>query len=51
LLRELKTKHAKLIETLNSGDKPTDTQNEQLLKVAKSVAETYKEAKKEKEES
>ncbi|HEX4774428.1 MAG TPA: F0F1 ATP synthase subunit alpha [Candidatus Saccharimonadales bacterium] len=45
LLRELKAKHAKLVEALSTGDKPTDAQNEQILKVAKSVAETYKEKK------
>lgn len=42
LHRELKTKHGKLIETLNSGDKPTDAQNESLLKVAKTITSTYK---------
>jgi len=41
LLRELKTKHAKLTEVLNTGDKPTDEQNEQVLKVANDVAKTY----------
>jgi F-type H+/Na+-transporting ATPase subunit alpha len=46
LHRELKSKHAKLIEALNTGDKPTDAQNETLLKVAKSVADGYKETKK-----
>ncbi|MGC1177189.1 MAG: F0F1 ATP synthase subunit alpha [Candidatus Saccharimonadales bacterium] len=46
LHRELKSKHAKLIEALNTGDKPTDAQNETVLKVATSVAETYKESKK-----
>ena len=46
LHRELKSKHASLTETLNTGDKPTDAQNETVLKVAKAVAETYKEAKK-----
>ncbi len=49
LHRELKSKHAKLIDALNTGDKPTDAQNEQLLKVAKSVMESYKESKKDKE--
>jgi F-type H+-transporting ATPase subunit alpha len=42
LLRELKSKQAKLIEALNTGDKPTDAQNDTLLKVAKSIADTYK---------
>jgi F-type H+-transporting ATPase subunit alpha len=41
LLRELKAKHGKLTEALNTGDKPSDEQNEQVLKVAKSVAATY----------
>lgn len=44
LHRELKAKHAKLTEALNTGDKPTDAQNESLLKVAKAVAESYKSA-------
>jgi F-type H+-transporting ATPase subunit alpha len=43
LLRELKSKHTKLTAALNTGDKPTDADNDQVLKVAKSVAETYKE--------
>ncbi len=46
LHRELKSKHAKLVDALNTGDKPTDAQNDTLLKVAKSVAESYKAAKK-----
>jgi F-type H+-transporting ATPase subunit alpha len=44
-LRELKTKHAKLIEALNTGDKPTDEQNATVVKVAKGIADTYKPAK------
>jgi F-type H+-transporting ATPase subunit alpha len=52
LHRELKSKHAKLIEALNTGDKPTDEQNKSLLKVAQAVADSYKVAPKkaEKEE-
>jgi F-type H+-transporting ATPase subunit alpha len=46
LHRELKAKHAKLIEALNTGDKPTDAQNEEVLKVAKAVAKTYEVTKK-----
>jgi len=46
LHRELKSKHAKVIEAINTGDKPTDAQNDTVLKVAKSVAATYKEAPK-----
>jgi F0F1-type ATP synthase alpha subunit len=41
LLRELKGKHAKLTEAINTGDKPTDEQNEQVMQVAKSVAASY----------
>ena len=44
--RELKSKHAKLIEALNTGDKPTDEQNTSVLKVATTIAATYKVAKK-----
>jgi F-type H+-transporting ATPase subunit alpha len=47
---ELKNKQAKLVEALNTGDKPSDAQNETILKIAKSVASTYKEAKKEAKE-
>lgn len=45
LHRELKSKHAKVVEALNTGDKPTDAHNETVLKVAKQVAASYKEAK------
>ena len=41
LHRELKAKHAKVIEAVNTGDKPTDEQQEAILKVAKSVASSY----------
>ncbi|MFI5270895.1 MAG: F0F1 ATP synthase subunit alpha [Candidatus Saccharimonadales bacterium] len=40
--RELLTKHKKLTEELNTGNKPTDAQNETVLKVAKTVCGTYK---------
>jgi F-type H+-transporting ATPase subunit alpha len=46
LHRELKSKQAKLIEALNTGDKPTDAQNDTVLKTAKSIADTYKPARK-----
>ena len=46
LHRELKSKHAKLITALDTGDKPTDEQKATVLKVAKSVAESYKKATK-----
>ncbi len=47
LHRELKSKHAKLVETTNTGDKVSDEDQATIIKVAKSVAETYetKEAK------
>jgi F-type H+-transporting ATPase subunit alpha len=47
LYRELKSKHASLTEALNTGDKPTDAQNETLLKVAKAITDTYKSSSKE----
>jgi F-type H+-transporting ATPase subunit alpha len=46
LHRELKTKHFKLTEALNSGDKPSDEQSSTVLSIAKSVAETYRPSKK-----
>jgi F-type H+-transporting ATPase subunit alpha len=39
--RELKAKHAKTIDAVNTGGKPSDEQNEAILKVAKSVASSY----------
>ncbi|MDB5184399.1 MAG: synthase subunit alpha [Candidatus Saccharibacteria bacterium] len=41
LLRELKAKHGKVTDAVNTGDKPTDAQNETILKVATSVASSY----------
>jgi F0F1-type ATP synthase alpha subunit len=46
LLVELKAKHAKLIEAINKGDKLTDAQNQQVLKVAQSIAKSYETADK-----
>ena len=46
LHRELKSKHAKLTEALNTGDKPKDEQKTTVLKIAKSIAESYKPAAK-----
>jgi F-type H+-transporting ATPase subunit alpha len=42
IYRELKAKHAKLTEELNSGDKPTEAQNATVLKVAKAITASYK---------
>jgi F-type H+-transporting ATPase subunit alpha len=41
LLRELKSKHAKLTDALNTGDKPSDDQNATVLKVAQTIAAMY----------
>lgn len=41
ILRELKSKNTKLTEALNSGDKPTDDQNQAVLKVVKAIANSY----------
>ncbi len=46
LLREFKSKHGKLTETLNTGDKPSDDDNKTVLKVANEVTKAY-EAKEE----
>lgn len=45
LLRELKAKHEKVITAVNTGDKPTDAQNETILKVATTIADSYGEKK------
>jgi F-type H+-transporting ATPase subunit alpha len=42
LLQEIKQKHTKLADAINTGDKPTDDQNEQIIKVANKIAESYK---------
>lgn len=41
MFRELKSKHAKLIDAINTGDKPTDAQNDAILKVAKEIVKSY----------
>jgi F-type H+-transporting ATPase subunit alpha len=46
LLRELKSKQAKLVDAINTGDKPTDAQNQTILKIAKTIADSYKESPK-----
>lgn len=48
LLRELKNKHAKLTDVLNTGDKVSDKDNETVVSVANAIAKQYeaKEAKK-----
>jgi F0F1-type ATP synthase alpha subunit len=44
LHREVKAKHVKLTQALSTGDKPSDEQNETVIKLAKEIAETYKPA-------
>ncbi len=41
LLRELKAKHGKLVEALNTGNKPDDVQNDEVMKVAHEIAKQY----------
>lgn len=41
LLRELKAKQAKLVQAVNSGDKPSEAQDAAILKIANSVAAGY----------
>ncbi|MBC7546569.1 F0F1 ATP synthase subunit alpha [Candidatus Saccharibacteria bacterium] len=41
LHRELKTKHAKLISEINTGDKPSDANQAAIVKVAKDIASSY----------
>lgn len=41
--RELKTKHATLIENVNSGDKVSDDDQAAIIKVAQSIAASYTE--------
>lgn len=48
LFRELTQHHAKLIQTINSGDKPSDEQNKAVLDVAKQVALSYRDETKDK---
>ncbi len=41
LLRELSSKHDKLVKLVNTGNKPTDEDNKVILDVAKSLAKAY----------
>jgi F-type H+-transporting ATPase subunit alpha len=41
LHQELKTKHEKLIDAINTGDKPTEDQQEAVVKVARAIAASY----------
>lgn len=49
LLRELKTKHAKLVDILNTGDKPSDDQNAEVIKIANTITSSYVDNKVKKE--
>jgi F-type H+-transporting ATPase subunit alpha len=41
LHRELKTKHAKLVSEVNTGDKPSEENQAAIVKVAKDIAASY----------
>lgn len=45
LLSELEKKHPKLVKELQSGDKPTDTMKQEIVKVSGIIAKQYKESK------
>jgi F-type H+-transporting ATPase subunit alpha len=45
LLREMSQKHAKLMEKINAGDEPDQTERDTILKVAKTVAQSYSDVK------
>jgi F-type H+-transporting ATPase subunit alpha len=51
LIRELSKRHAKLVQSINSGDKPNDEQNKTVLDVAKQVALSYFDETKDKAKS
>jgi F-type H+-transporting ATPase subunit alpha len=47
LLREFKSKHAKLLEKIDGGDEPEDKERETILELARHVSESYKPVEKE----
>lgn len=47
LLHELETKHKKLIDAINTGDKPSEDQQAEVVKVARDIAAGYNQAAKE----
>jgi F-type H+-transporting ATPase subunit alpha len=47
LLREFKSKHAKLLEKIDGGAEPEDAEREEILKLANHVSESYKPVEKE----
>ncbi len=47
LWHDLETKHKKLADAINTGDKPSDEQNAEILKIADDTLAGYSEAKKE----
>jgi F-type H+-transporting ATPase subunit alpha len=47
LLRELKSKHAKLVEQIDTGAEPEEADRETIIKLAHHVAESYKPVEKE----
>jgi F0F1-type ATP synthase alpha subunit len=47
LLRELKNKHPKIVEHIDTGAEPSDEDREAILKLAHHVSESYKPIEKE----
>lgn len=46
ILRELKSKHEKLVEALDKGDEPDDKDKEKIVDLASSIAKSYEEVPK-----
>jgi F-type H+-transporting ATPase subunit alpha len=51
LYRELSSKHAKMIETINTGNEPPEADRKTILKVAEVIADSYNEKTSAKEEN
>jgi F-type H+-transporting ATPase subunit alpha len=47
LLRDLKSKHEKLVEQINTGDEPSDKDKEKILDLATQIAKAYEPVKQE----
>jgi F0F1-type ATP synthase alpha subunit len=41
LFRELKSKHKKVVDAVNTGDKVSDENQKAILDIAKTIAKTY----------
>lgn len=51
LYRELKDKHSKMVETINNGNEPPETDRTTILRVAGAIADSYSDKKSTKEDS